>query len=68
MKIQYLAFDLDLEVKGTREVVLYHLHHVTCTHARFEAAIFNGFGRRRIYKKIIICALTLTLGLRSLKM
>ena len=60
MKIQYLTFDLDLEVKATQEVALYPLHHVTYAHAKFKVAVSSGLGGDAFTRKYIIRPLTLT--------
>ena len=37
-------FDLDLEVKVTRNIAQYPLHHVTYSATKFEAATCYGLG------------------------
>ena len=37
-------FDLDLGVKGTRNVTQYPLHHVTYSPTKFEVATSYGLG------------------------
>ena len=53
-KIQYLTFDFDLWVKVARNVVQYHLHYVTNSVTKFEAASFNRFGGDTFTRKYII--------------
>ena len=43
-KIHYLTFDLDLEVKVTRNVTQYPLHHAIYASTKFEVATTNGLG------------------------
>ena len=46
MKIQYLTFDLDLDlgVKVTQNVAQYPLHHVTYSATKFEVAMSSRLG------------------------
>ena len=53
-KNQYLTFDFDLWVKVARNVVQYHLHYVTNSVTKFEAASFNRFGGDTFTRKYII--------------
>ena len=46
-------FDLDLGVKVTQELALYHLHHVTYAHAQFVVATSNGLGGDAFTRKYI---------------
>ena len=45
-KVQYLTFDLDLDlwVKVTRNVAQYPLHHMTYSATKFEVATSHGLG------------------------
>ena len=40
-KTHYLTYDLDLEVKVTRNVAKYPLHHVAYAPAKFEVPMSN---------------------------
>ena len=48
------VFDLDIEVKVTRDVTQYPLHHVTYAHAKFEVGTSNGLGGDAFTRKYII--------------
>ena len=62
-KIQYLTFDLDLEVKVTQNVAQYPIHHVTYPATKFEVATSIRLGGVSFTRKYIIWSLTLTLGM-----
>ena len=51
-KIHYLIFDLDLEVKVTRNVTQYPLHHVIYAPTKFEVAKSNGLGEDTITRNV----------------
>ena len=49
-KIHYLTFDLD--VKVTRNVTQYPLHHVIYAPTKFEVATSNGLGEDTITRNV----------------
>ena len=51
-KIHYLTFDLDLRVKGTRNVTQYPLHHVIYASTKFQVARSNGLGEDTITRNV----------------
>ena len=51
-KIPYLTFDLDLEVKVTRNVTQYPLHVVIYASTKFEVATSNGLGEDTITRNV----------------
>ena len=52
-KIQYLTFDLDPEVKVTRNISQYPLLHVTYSATKFEVAKSNRLGGETFTRKYI---------------
>ena len=51
-KIHYLTFDLDLEVKVTRNVTQYPLHYAIYVSTKFEVATSNGLGEYTITRNV----------------
>ena len=51
-KIHYLTFDFDLEVKVTRNVTQYPIHHVIYASAKFEVATSKGLGEDTITRNV----------------
>ena len=47
-------YDLDLGVKVTQNVALYHPHHVTYAPVNFEVAMSNGSGEDLFKRKYFI--------------
>ena len=54
MKIHYLIFDLDFEVKVTKNVAQYPRHHVTYSATKFEVAMLKGLGEDAFTRKFNI--------------
>ena len=61
-------FDLNLQVKVTRNVAQCPLHHVTYAPTKFEVTTSKALGGEAFTRKFNIGPLTLTLGSRSHEM